>query len=85
MIVLYCGKPLLLTMEKDSGNQLPIGNVLLTKVGQELATVCKVAGVDGFADYVKEHWKKYLPEGKKTEQAAAPNAGSAGAPPASVS
>lgn len=83
--VLYCGKPLVLTMEKDSGNRLPIGMVLLTKVGQELATVCKVPGVDGFVDYVKEHWKEYLPEGEKAEQATTASARSADAPPGSVS
>lgn len=37
--VYYCSRPLVLTMEKDVENQLPIGKVLLTKVGEELATV----------------------------------------------
>jgi len=72
--VLYCGKPLVLMMEKDSDNQLPIGKVLLTKVGEELATVCNVPGVDNFVDYAKEQWKVYLPEANKTEPDGAANA-----------
>lgn len=63
--VLYCGKALFLTMEKDSDNQLPTGKVLLTKVGEELSTVCQVPGVDGFVEYVKEQWKHFLPEPNK--------------------
>ena len=65
--VLYCGRPLVLTMEKDVENQLPIGQVLLTKVGEELASVCKAHGVDGFEDYVKEKWGKYIPQENNTE------------------
>jgi hypothetical protein len=61
--VLYCGQPLALTMENESDNRLTIGKILLTKVGEELVTVCKVPGVYGFVDYVKEQWKQYLPEG----------------------
>jgi len=66
--VFYCGKELILTLEKDSENQLPIGKVLLTSVGEELATVCKVSGIDGFEDYVKEKWAKYIPHENNTEQ-----------------
>lgn len=72
--VRYCQQPLVLTMEKESENQLPIGNILLTKVGEELATVCKAPGVDGFVDYVKEKWKQYLPDANKTEQDGAADA-----------
>jgi len=49
-------------------NQLPIGKVLLTSVGEELATVCKASGIDGFEDYVKEKWAKYIPHENNTEQ-----------------
>ncbi|MBO1223639.1 MAG: DUF2806 domain-containing protein [Candidatus Scalindua sediminis] len=72
--VWYCQQPIALTMEKESENQLPIGNILLTKVGEELATVCKAPGVDGFVDYVKEKWKQYLPDANKTEQDGAADA-----------
>ena len=55
-------------MEKDVENQLPMVQVLLAKVGEELATVCKAHGVDGFEDYVKEKWAKYIPQENNTEQ-----------------
>lgn len=64
--VSYCGQPLSLTMENEKDNKLPIGNVLLTQVGTELALVCKAPGVDGFVDYVKEKWSKHLPENENT-------------------
>jgi len=68
--VLYCGRPLALTMEKDQDNMLPIGHVLLTNVGLELVNVCKVPGVEGFEDYVKGKWEQYLPKEKNTEPGA---------------
>ena len=55
--VLYYGKPIVLTMPKESDNQLSIGKVLLTKIGQELAPICGSKPVDGFLDYVREKWK----------------------------
>ncbi len=66
--VSYCGDPLHLTFEKDEANQLNIGNVLPTQFGRELARVCQAPGVEGFVDYVKEKWKKYLPKNENTEQ-----------------
>lgn len=62
IIVSYCGRPLVLTMEKETGNDLQLGRVLLTKVGEELATVCKAPSVKGFEDYIKEKWAKYIPQ-----------------------
>ena len=49
-------------MPKNTGNEIEIGHVLLTKVGQELAPICGSSPVEGFWDYVKEQWKKYLPK-----------------------
>lgn len=57
----YFGQPMTLTMEKESNNKLSIGKVLLTQVGSELASVCQVQVVEGFYDYVKEKWEKYIP------------------------
>lgn len=65
--VSYCGVPLNLTLEKEEGNQLSIGNVLLTQVGMELVSVCQAPSVEGFVDYVKEKWSQYLPENENTE------------------
>ncbi len=63
--VSYCGASLTLTMPNEKDNELPIGKVLLTRVGSELASVCQVPGVEGFVDYVKEKWKMYLPEDRE--------------------
>ena len=65
--VYYCNQPLVLKMEKEKDNMLPIGRVLLTQLGQELVTVCKAPSVESFVEYVKEKWKKYLPDENKTE------------------
>lgn len=65
--VLYAGMPLVLEMPKDEENDIPIGKVLLTKLGEELVTVCKSPKVDGFLDYVKDQWKQFLPKPKESE------------------
>ena len=60
--VFYYGKRLILEMPKDTGNELGIGTVLLTKIGQELAPICGSESVEGFRDYVMDKWKQYLPK-----------------------
>lgn len=62
----YFGQSLPLVIKDEKDNTVKIGKVLLTQVGKELATVCKAQGVDGFIDYVKEKWKKHLPETEST-------------------
>lgn len=54
--VLYYGKPLILKSKTDPNNNLGIGKVLLTKIGQELAPICGSGPVDGFFDYVRDKW-----------------------------
>jgi hypothetical protein len=66
--VSYCGQPLTLIMPNEKDNQLDIGRILLTQVGLELASVCQAPGVEGFVDYVRNHWDSYLPKDKNTEQ-----------------
>ncbi len=66
--VSYCGQPLNLTMEKEEDNRLSYGKVFLTQVGMELASVCQATRVEGFVDYVKKQWSKYLPKDEDTEQ-----------------
>ena len=60
--VFYYGRELILEMPKDTGNTLELGQVLLTRIGRELALICGSQPVEGFWDYVKEQWKKYLPK-----------------------
>jgi hypothetical protein len=69
--VFYYGSPLQLEMPKDSNNELNIGKVLLTKAGQELASICGSRPVDGFMEYVKGKWKAFSPK-DVTAQANAP-------------
>jgi hypothetical protein len=62
--VFYYGQPLALELVEAENNELGLGHVLLTKVGQDLAPICGCQPVDGFIDFVKEHWKAHLPEKK---------------------
>lgn len=75
----YYGQPLLLEMPNDEGNELVIGHVVLTKVGQELAPICGSKPIDGFIEFVKEKWKSHIPA-PATEQGAPGDAPKA-APP----
>jgi hypothetical protein len=59
--ILYYGNPIALEMPKDKDNEIEIGKVMLTKIGEELAPICGSKPVDGFMDFVKERWKKYMP------------------------
>jgi hypothetical protein len=70
LTVLYYGTPVLLEMPKESDNEIRVGHVILTRIGQELAPICGSKPVDGFLEYIKGKWKelKYLPE-DKTKQA----------------
>lgn len=65
--VFYYGTPLLLEMPNENENQLELGHVLLTKMGLELAPICKSRPVAGFSDYIKERWAHFLPK-PETEQ-----------------
>ncbi len=58
----YYGEPLLLELPKDTANELGIGKVLLTRVGQELAPICGSAPVEGFREFVMDKWEQYLPK-----------------------
>ena len=63
--VSYYGKLLYLEMPQEANNGLKTGQVLLTKIGQELAPICGSKPVEGFYEYVKEQWKEYLPAAEK--------------------
>ena len=59
-LVHYFDRPLLLEMPADGDNDLDIGHVVLTRIGNELAPICGSQPVDGFWEYVNDRWKKYL-------------------------
>ncbi len=54
--VYYYGIPLNIEFDKEKDNDLQIGKVLLTKTGQQLASICGSKPVDGFQDYTIEKW-----------------------------
>jgi Protein of unknown function (DUF2806) len=45
--------------QNEEKNEMKIGNVLLTKTGTELASICTVKSVSGFKEYVLEKWKSF--------------------------
>ena len=56
IVILYYGQQLGLELPKDDDNKLPLGQVLLTKIGQELAPICGSNQSDEFFQYVVEKW-----------------------------
>lgn len=64
----YYGRPLFLKMPENARQELEVGNILLTKSGQELAPICGSKPVDGFYEYVKDQWKWYLPKVENVER-----------------
>lgn len=56
--VSYFGEPLHLNMSRNFDNKLPVGVVLLTRIGRELEPICKRESVDGFYEYVKK-WREW--------------------------
>lgn len=59
LTVSYFGTPVELTLPKEEQNQLPIGMVILTRAGRDLASVCSPKPVEGFLEFVREKWKAY--------------------------
>ncbi|RKU08540.1 hypothetical protein C6502_15120 [Candidatus Poribacteria bacterium] len=68
LAVHYYGRKLRLDMPNETDNELDVGQIRLTKIGQELAPICGSKPVDGFYEYVKDQWKRYLPKAENTEQ-----------------
>ena len=54
--VYYYGQPVTLSLPNETENDFALGNVLLTRAGEQLAAVCESKPVDGFFEYVKEKW-----------------------------
>ncbi len=59
-IIFYYGTPIELEFKKEKDNELEIGKVLLTKLGQELAPISNSIRNDDFVDYAL---KKIFEEG----------------------
>lgn len=55
--VFYYGEPIEIEMPNDTDNVMDLGHVRLTKIGQELASICGSKSVNGFKEYILEKWK----------------------------
>jgi hypothetical protein len=67
--VFYYRKPIDLTFPADSDNELPLGTVLLTRAGQQLAPVCGSVPVEGFLEFIYDRWAgQFLVPKRETEQ-----------------
>ena len=51
----YFGKPLQFTL-RDDNKTLPVGSVLFTQSGEQLARICQVEPTEGFYEYCQAHW-----------------------------
>jgi hypothetical protein len=54
--IFYYGTPINIKFTKPADNELDIGKVLLSKIGQELAPISGSKPVEGFLQYVIKHW-----------------------------
>ena len=61
----YYGKLLQLDIPMNSVINFNIGQILLTRMGEELAPICGSKPVEGFYEYIKNRWSGYLPTAEK--------------------
>jgi hypothetical protein len=52
----YYSTPINIKFAKPSDNELDIGKVLLSRIGQELAPISGSKPVEGFLEYIIKHW-----------------------------
>ena len=62
IVLHYYSRPLHLNFPNEVDNELDVGKVMLTRIGKELAPICGSRPVEGFWEYVVDHWKQYLPK-----------------------
>jgi hypothetical protein len=56
LVLSYYGRVVVLTFKNDLDNHLKVGNVLLTKAGEELAVACGATASDEFFMFVISQW-----------------------------
>ena len=60
--IFYHDRPLYLEVPKDLEDKgIDMGRVILTRVGEQLTSICESKPVDGFYAYVKHQLRHYLP------------------------
>jgi hypothetical protein len=79
IVAFYDGQVVRIILSKLSAGQLAIGQVILSKTGQELTGVCGCAPQEGFLEYIVERWRGFGHEvvapgetGKETTGSAQP-------------
>lgn len=55
-LIHYYGKPIIIKFPKKEKNELETGKVILSKIGQELASICGSTPVTDFQEYIIDHW-----------------------------
>ena len=60
MLISYYGEEVAIEFPSEEGNSLPVGLVMLTQVGIELATICQG---DPCARYMEHCLEKWVSEG----------------------
>jgi len=58
MVAFYYGSAYVLKFKMPEKNTLNVGSVKLSKIGQQLISICSSEPVEGFVDYIIEKWKK---------------------------
>lgn len=55
-VVVYFKDTIIIEFPNNEGNVLTLGHVILSKIGQELSSICDSKPVPGFLDYVIDRW-----------------------------
>lgn len=56
VILTYHNRMVQLTFPKDKGNDLQVGNVLMTQSGEQLARIVKPTPIDGYFELIYDKW-----------------------------
>lgn len=54
----YFDKPIIFNFNQDKGNNFIFGHAKFTKIGQELAPIANGKPIEGYLEYLIDHWKK---------------------------
>ncbi|MFC1538967.1 DUF2806 domain-containing protein [Candidatus Latescibacterota bacterium] len=68
--VSYFGKNVEITFPKDVDNKLELGKVLLSRVGEQLFSVCKSTPIDEYFSFVYDRWasKSLVPKSENQQE-----------------
>lgn len=53
----YYDKTINIEFINEGGNELKVGHVLLTSIGEELYKICDSKPIKGFLEYITEYWR----------------------------